>query len=148
MSLSFFLQKTAPFACEYNYKAGLFLRSSYGFLCGKSSSSQLLGIWLTRNPPKSIHILVGIVAAGNIFVRSLERAATISPGWNDDLFQKLRSKLFESFLTRRELKESHEKLSALKFARLTEGFSPRDLRKAATEMEVKFLSNCFPGIFN
>ena len=54
------------------------------------------------------------------------------------LFQKLRVSLFESFLISVELRECFQKVSATKFARLTEGFSPRDLKKAAADMEMKF----------
>ena len=53
-------------------------------------------------------------------------------------FQSLRVSLFESFLISAELRECFQKVSATKFARLTEGFSPGDLKKAAADMEMKF----------
>ena len=53
-------------------------------------------------------------------------------------FQSLRVSLFESFLISVELVECFQKVSEAKFARLTEGFSPRDLKKAAADMEMKF----------
>ena len=58
--------------------------------------------------------------------------------------QAERWKLFESFLISRGLKECFQSVSPAKFARLTEGFSPRDLKKAAAEMEMKFLASLLP----
>ena len=54
------------------------------------------------------------------------------------VFQAVRVSLFESFLISVELVECFQKVSEAKFARLTEGFSPRDLKKAAANMEMEF----------
>lgn len=55
--------------------------------------------------------------------------------------QDERLKLFESFLISGEMKECLHKLSVAKFARLTQGFTPRDLKKAAGEIEMKILAS-------
>ena len=52
--------------------------------------------------------------------------------------------MFESFLISRELKECFRNVSFSKFARLTEGFSPRDLKKTAGEMEMKYMTKMLP----
>ena len=55
-----------------------------------------------------------------------------------------RKALFESFLITLELKKCFQNVSIEKFARSTEGFSPRDLKKTASELESKFLASLLP----
>lgn len=61
------------------------------------------------------------------------------------LLQTQRLELFESFLISREMKECFQSVSQTKFARLTEGFSPRDLKKAASEIEMKLSHKLVAG---
>ena len=55
-----------------------------------------------------------------------------------------RKALFESFLITLELKKCFQNVPDEKFARSTEGFSPRDLKKTASELESKFLASLLP----
>ena len=58
--------------------------------------------------------------------------------------EKERKALFESFLITLELKNCFQNVPIEKFARSTEGFSPRDLKKTASGLESNFLASLLP----
>ena len=102
--------------------------NSYRLLCKALLAPSFVRYWIgicSQGFNIFLFICIPILSSNKIFV----------------LFQNERFRLFESFLFCVDAKECFQRLSSSKFARLTEGFSPRDLKRTAAEMEMKFLAS-------
>ena len=105
-------------------------------MCKIAKDSGIIGAVATITHRQKLHPLL-LPGRGCHFMHQVYQLPPSPP-------ESERYEMFKSFLNTRGLKECFQNISPTKFAGMTEGFSPRDLKKTAKEIDMKFITDTLP----